>query len=178
MRMNAYYFGFTPTGAESIDRILSAVACAGKAYHHTEGWTESIEPYDENFRGGTCAEWIQNAAKDAAEAVASLTREKAIAIGQATEAVQALKDRDAYWLNELAALQATLAAGREATEPFRFVYEAKKAGIDALGDAPAWAAFGRDDLDIRFSDIARLVRALPPADVGEKVKGDGEDNGR
>ena len=68
MRMNAYYFSFDRTGDEDIDRILSAVACAGKAFHHTDSWNE--EAYDgsapEPHRGRTPVEWIQNAANDAA----------------------------------------------------------------------------------------------------------------
>lgn len=68
MRMNAYYYSFTPTGVEAIDRILSAVACAGKAYHHTEGWSESANP-PEYLRGEDPIEWIQNAANDAAAAL-------------------------------------------------------------------------------------------------------------
>ena len=72
LRMDAYYFGFTPTGEELIDRILSAVASAGKAYHHTEDWTEAIDPYEDVFRGQTCAEWIQYAANDAAAVIKRL----------------------------------------------------------------------------------------------------------
>jgi hypothetical protein len=75
MRMDAYYYGFEPTGVEEIDRILSAVACAGKAQHHTEGWVDAMdygtptgapEPF---LRGASPAEWIQNAANDAAAKV-------------------------------------------------------------------------------------------------------------
>lgn len=46
LRMDAYYFGFSPTGVREVDEILSAVACAGKSYHHTERWgdTEDGEP--------------------------------------------------------------------------------------------------------------------------------------
>ncbi len=40
LRMDAYYYGFDATGCIEIDRILSAVASAGKAHHHTEGWTD------------------------------------------------------------------------------------------------------------------------------------------
>ena len=72
LRMRAYYFGFQPTGVELVDRILSAVACAGKAYHHTASWTDDTEPYEDCFRGGTCVEWIQNAANDAAAEIESL----------------------------------------------------------------------------------------------------------
>ncbi len=79
MRLNAYYYAFDPTGSEDIDRILSAVACAGKAYHHTENWTEDIAmPYEPSHRGGSCVEWIQNAANDAAANLAAARREGVI----------------------------------------------------------------------------------------------------
>ena len=79
MKMQAYYYSFTPTGVEAIDRLLSAVAWAGKAYHHTDGWTDEVydlnaagekvpRPYEPFLRGWTPAEWIQNAAVDAAAA--------------------------------------------------------------------------------------------------------------
>lgn len=70
-RMSAYYYEFTRTGNAAIDRILSAVAIAGKAYHNTSEWAE----YDEDFRppahlrGKSYAECIQNAADDAAKAL-------------------------------------------------------------------------------------------------------------
>lgn len=67
-RMNAYYFGFARTGVAAIDCILSAVACAGKAYHNTECWSDECAPYGPQHRGNDCVEWIQNAANDAAEA--------------------------------------------------------------------------------------------------------------
>lgn len=60
LRMNAYYFGFNPTGVREIDEILSAVACAGKAYHHTESWNDSDDD-DPSW-----AEVIQEAANRAA----------------------------------------------------------------------------------------------------------------
>jgi hypothetical protein len=79
VRLNAYYFGFDSTGNEDIDRILSAVACAGKAYHLTKDWTNpTTEPYEPSHRGGTCAEWIQNAAVDAATKLAAIHREGVI----------------------------------------------------------------------------------------------------
>lgn len=67
LRMHAYYFGFSPTGIELVDRILSAIAHAGKGYHHTENWTEPTEDWGV-FRGGEYgyAGWIQRAAEDAA----------------------------------------------------------------------------------------------------------------
>lgn len=61
LRMDAYYYGFTPTGVREIDEILSAVASAGKAYHHTEDWNEP------NRDGVTEVQRIQNAANKAAE---------------------------------------------------------------------------------------------------------------
>ncbi len=40
LRMEAYYYGFTPTGVREIDLILSAIATAGKGCHHTSDWNE------------------------------------------------------------------------------------------------------------------------------------------
>lgn len=74
-RMSAYYYSFTKTGIAAIDRILSAVACAGKGFHHTEGWTENTEPY-KHLRGNCYADMIENAAHDAAEQIRK--RESAI----------------------------------------------------------------------------------------------------
>jgi hypothetical protein len=66
LRMDAYYYSFDRTGVEAIDRILCAVASAGKAYHHTECWNDDHGPRD-NCEGNTPAEWIQNAANAAAK---------------------------------------------------------------------------------------------------------------
>lgn len=67
LRMDAYYYGFDPTGVPAIDLILCAVATAGKAYHHTNSWCDECGPLVEPLRGQTPVEWIQNAANDAAE---------------------------------------------------------------------------------------------------------------
>lgn len=65
LRLDAYYYGFSSTGVDAIDKILSAVACAGKAYHCTKDWHEETEPY-EGLSGNTPVEWIQNAANELA----------------------------------------------------------------------------------------------------------------
>ncbi len=67
LRMGAYYYGFTATGVIEIDRILSAVACAGKAFHHTDDWNDKCAGH--GHTGETPVEWIQNAANDAAAAL-------------------------------------------------------------------------------------------------------------
>jgi hypothetical protein len=72
-RMNAYYYGFASTGIAVIDNILSAVACAGKAYHSTECWNDESAPWHERLRGNSPAEWIQNAANDAASIMRTAT---------------------------------------------------------------------------------------------------------
>jgi len=73
MRLNAYYFGFDATGVTEIDNVLSAVACAGKAYHHTEHWNEGLGgTYEPTHRGDDPVAWIQNAATDAAALVDKL----------------------------------------------------------------------------------------------------------
>jgi hypothetical protein len=66
LRMDAYYYEFNPTGIPEIDRILSAVACAGKAFHNTDCWYEESTPYP-GHEGRNPVEWIQNAANDAAK---------------------------------------------------------------------------------------------------------------
>ena len=65
LRMDAYYYGFDKTGVPEIDKILSAVACAGKAYHNTEDWLDNCSPYD-GHSGDNPVDWIQNAANEAA----------------------------------------------------------------------------------------------------------------
>jgi hypothetical protein len=66
-RMQGYYIGFDRTGVVEIDRILSAIAHAGKAYHHTEGWNDELDwDYGPIKKGMTCNEVIQTAADDAA----------------------------------------------------------------------------------------------------------------
>ena len=64
-RMKAYYYRFSPTGCEAVDLILHAIACAGKAYHHTEQWRDECQGYGECV-GNSPIEWIQNAADQAA----------------------------------------------------------------------------------------------------------------
>jgi hypothetical protein len=64
--MDAYYYSFEPTGVTEIDRILSAVACAGKTYHHTEAWQDDCYA-PEGHTGSNPIQWIQNAANDAAK---------------------------------------------------------------------------------------------------------------
>jgi hypothetical protein len=83
-RMNAYYYTFEATGVLAIDLILSAVACAGKAYHHTDSWSDPCSPYHERLRGETPIDWIKNAAKDAADQLRT-ERAKGVAAGIAAE---------------------------------------------------------------------------------------------
>jgi hypothetical protein len=64
VRMSAYYYSFDETGVAIIDQILSAVAHAGKAYHHTDCWTETNEWTPVSY-----AEQIQRAANAAAGAI-------------------------------------------------------------------------------------------------------------
>lgn len=66
LRLDAYHYGFAATGVREIDEILSAVACAGKSYHHTEYWSDAPggEP--------SYVELIQEAADRAASAIQAL----------------------------------------------------------------------------------------------------------
>lgn len=62
-RLDAYYFGFRATGVQEIDRILAAIARAGKAYHSTESWDEG--DWDDPD-GPSFIDTIQSAANSAA----------------------------------------------------------------------------------------------------------------
>jgi hypothetical protein len=75
--MHGYYYGFDETGQHEIDLILSAVACAGKASHHTEDWHDKIGPCYPPHTGESSVDWIQNAAISAADTIASLRAELA-----------------------------------------------------------------------------------------------------
>lgn len=72
-RMDGYYYGFTTTGVDVVDKVLGAVACAGKAYHHTEDWGENTGPYDDHT-GATPVDWIQNAARESADEIERLRK--------------------------------------------------------------------------------------------------------
>lgn len=84
LRMNAYYYAFEPTGVVAVDRILSAVAAAGKAYHHTEYWCDPGE------NGLSQIDYIQQSAVDAAAAVTSAR----------TEARKAALEEILAWVDE------------------------------------------------------------------------------
>ena len=73
-RMSAYYYRFDPTGIEAIDKVLGAVACAGKAFHLTADWNDECGPYDDHT-GATPIEWIQNAAVEAGDEIDRLRTE-------------------------------------------------------------------------------------------------------
>lgn len=63
----AYWFSLEATGNPHIDAILEAIARAGKASHHTEGWNDDFWGGDEP----THVEKIQAAADAAAKAWAA-----------------------------------------------------------------------------------------------------------
>ena len=62
---SAYYYQFTATGVLEIDQILMAVARAGKRFHNTDQWDETIMGSTEP----TPTEEIQKAADRAAAAI-------------------------------------------------------------------------------------------------------------
>lgn len=68
----AYYYSFEGTGVEAIDLILGAVSAAGKAFHHTESWTDKAA-----FDAGSCVDLIEAAAAEAAALFRSQAEELA-----------------------------------------------------------------------------------------------------
>lgn len=75
LRMRAYYYDFSPTGVRAVDKVLSAVACAGKAFHSTSEWNEDAKWT--GHTGDTPVDWIQNAADEAALEIERLRAERA-----------------------------------------------------------------------------------------------------
>jgi len=70
LRMEAYYYGFDKTECRPVDKILSAVACAGKAFHSTYCWSDDCTwP---GHTGDTPIEWMQNAADECADEITKL----------------------------------------------------------------------------------------------------------
>lgn len=92
VRMAGYYFGFAQTGVKPVDAILSAVACAGKAYHHTNGWEDDTEPYEDIHRGASPVLWIQHAASDCAELISRLSASYSAAVGERDLALAKVAD--------------------------------------------------------------------------------------
>lgn len=78
LRLDAYYYGFDATGILEIDRILAAVAVAGKGYHHTEDWT--TDPSDGRLN---YVEQMQLWANRAADTIRELRNTVAASAGRA-----------------------------------------------------------------------------------------------
>jgi len=84
-RLDAYYFGFDSTGVPEVDAILSAVAYAGKGYHHTDEWGGGESRFGDDRPYGDV---IQAAANEAANrwdhtaAIAEAAREYVAAMGR------------------------------------------------------------------------------------------------
>lgn len=68
--LDSYYFSFDKTGIPVIDKILAAVAVAGKAFHSTDQWNDIAKCTW--LDGDTPVKWIQSAANDAAREVGFL----------------------------------------------------------------------------------------------------------
>ena len=67
-RMDAYYYSFDETGVGVVDAILSAVAQAGKNWHHTDEWGS---PHDWTDDTRSDAQRIQDAADQCAVRIAA-----------------------------------------------------------------------------------------------------------
>lgn len=184
MRLNAYYYSFEPTGVEAIDRILSAIACAGKAFHLTEDWNDQVYDLDENgqkipnpyepfLRGWTVVEWIQNAANDAAAEAHPAT-----AVRRFHEAFGVSLDAGSWWSPPRRLLRQRLI-----TEEFREWHAAEVADdpaatLDALVDLTyviigAALEYGRD-----FAGAFAAVHAANMAKLGPDGKPILRDDGK
>lgn len=168
LRMDAYYYGFDPTGVVEVDRILSAVARAGKAYHHTLQWCE------DTYGGqGSPVEWIQKAANDAAaEWQASRTPDAASSDTDLADLILALRGNPANargrWPNVKECAAAADALERLATSQ-RGKVEITDEQVNAAGRVmyPGWdrwldddpQAFGERELMRTALEAARGMRS-------------------
>lgn len=115
-RMDAYYYSFEKTEADSINKILSAVACAGKAFHHTENWNDEAGKYADHT-GITPVDWIQNSAKESAAEIERLRARLAI--------LEAQDKRIREWANEKPDVPAEI--------DFELGYDAAKSWVREVG---------------------------------------------
>ena len=172
-RMDAYYYGFSPTGLDVIDRILSAVACAGEGYHHTEDWNQECSIRHDYQRGTSPAEIIHNAAIDSANLIrtaveAMITREAALVAEN-----EALKDeRDQLNSDYLTAINAANVIAAE-NKAMRAIPEEIAAGWDGCY-YEADPVYGDDNKPMSIGDRIRSSagRRLRAALARTPAKGD------
>ncbi len=67
--LDAYYYGFDPTGCDLVDSVLEQVARAGKAFHSTDDWNE------EDIDGLSPVDKMQAAANASAKTIMALIAE-------------------------------------------------------------------------------------------------------
>lgn len=115
-KLDAYYYSFAPTGVEAIDRILSAVACAGSSSHHTDGWQDITGPCGD-LPGFSPVEWIQNAANEAAAAYESAKPKEGLKFGSrlTVEGVEAVVVPVAPRDRECASVRDAMSVGNDLT---------------------------------------------------------------
>ena len=144
LRMDAYYYGFDETGLPAIDRILSAVACAGKAFHHTDQWTEDCAAYLGHV-GTSPVEWIQNAANDAATAIrsASTTREAALREAAERAATCEISTEEPCRASIVRAILALISSPAPAQPSREAAFEAMRQALRPFADIGQWL-FARD----------------------------------
>ena len=155
MRMNAYYYSFDKTEVNKIDLILSAVAHAGKAFHHTDQWNEKIGYQIEDTTGSTPVEWIQNAANAAAKEFQRIPE-----LEQRIRELEAERNASIIRLSEQ-----TMECGRLDANIERL--EAR----EALLVAEVWRCWGlaRQTIDDRF--LLDMILDNRPAEVRAIVEG-------
>ncbi|WP_153896469.1 hypothetical protein [Pseudomonas aeruginosa] len=87
--LDAYYYGFDPTGCDLVDSVLEQVARAGKAFHSTDDWNE------EDLDGLSPVDKMQAAANASAKTIMALIAEVEHLRRFAAEAYQVLGALDA-----------------------------------------------------------------------------------
>lgn len=151
LRLDAYYYGFDSTGVVEIDRILAAVAVAGKGYHHTGDWNE-----DRGDGRLTYVEQMQVLANRAAETIKQLR-----ASGNAGE-VPALRQR---YVMAMEILQSDLY--RNGDDELRAAVDATIAEVNGL--IPQRQSAGRGDDSEQVEAVIQMAREYRDAAIGYEL---------
>lgn len=149
--MWGYYLHFEPTGCPEVDRVLSAIGLASKAYHHTEHWNDDLEfDYGPIGKGTACADFIQRAAHDAAARIAAAEQRGREEVLAERDALRDERDRLKRGGAELGkSLVAWMELAKDATGSADLIDE------DGDGD---WGAVAE-----RMAEIPGRLAAIPTA---------------
>ncbi|KYO84482.1 hypothetical protein [Pseudomonas aeruginosa] len=151
--LDAYYYGFDPTGCDLVDSVLEQVARAGKAFHSTDDWNE------EDLDGLSPVDKMQAAANASAKTIMALIAEvERLRIG-----LKGDFDLDAWleWTREKDQIKAEIEALRRfAAEAYQVLgaLDAPENVLDNASDAANGVPLRHETLLPFFADDYESIR--------------------